>query len=309
MEFGPDFEMAHYQEIPCDWSMPESLADDSTIHGPTLSQPWLTMGQEMSRQFGGIESSRTILQPGLGGDVLLGLDNYGLETPATQISVPVEDWSNISDTCYYSGGASATDYGLLNNTSSLWGLSFTPPSAMVTFEALSESPSSEDVFWLFPNSPATSMTSCQSSSFPTTEWLSLPTGSTLNEHMVLPTEVPDAVGMARSKSQPRRRPPRHQQDDYPRLPKRVWRKLERPEKCPHCRTGFPFQADLTKHIQVHHSADQNVPRPVYTCVIAACKKTYHRSDHLYRHGIKKHDWPPGGQRQTRRAVSRSKNAR
>lgn len=309
MDLRPNSEMAHFQEIPYAWSMAESPADDSNMHYPTLGQQWLRMSNEFPWHFEGIEPSGSIVQSGVRNDVFLSLDGYSLETPATRIFVHDDGWSGIFNTSYHTDATPVAQCGLLGNTTSFWGPSFAPPSTAVSFEALSGSPSVGEIFGLFPNSPTTSMASSQMSPCPATEWSGLPPESTLVERITISPQVPNQGDMVRPKAQMHCRTPKHKQDGYPRVPKRISRKFERPETCPHCGTGFSYQADLTRHIDVHHSADLGVPRPVYTCGIAACVNKYNRSDHLYRHRIGKHGWPPGGQRQARRAVSRFKGAR
>ncbi|KAL2200809.1 hypothetical protein P885DRAFT_27595, partial [Corynascus similis CBS 632.67] len=75
---------------------------------------------------------------------------------------------------------------------------------------------------------------------------------------------------------------------------REWRRIIKPEKCPVCAKGHSYQAELDRHIVVHHP-DVAVKHGVSTKrhVCKWCNKSYARPDHLVRHMILKHGRPKG----------------
>jgi len=83
--------------------------------------------------------------------------------------------------------------------------------------------------------------------------------------------------------------------------------MERPDlhgvKCEYCQHCFAFAADLMKHVIAKHYVGLGKPKPEFHCTSGNCSRVYTRSDHLYRHGVKKHGWQAGGTRNRRRAVN------
>ncbi|KAK3323789.1 hypothetical protein B0T19DRAFT_213808 [Cercophora scortea] len=95
------------------------------------------------------------------------------------------------------------------------------------------------------------------------------------------TEIPIPT-MDRSQGKGQKGSPR-------RLLARERRKLERPSKCPICKLGHAYDADMRKHIRAKHP-DQarrfNVSTERHRC--RWCGESLARSDHLARHLKRKH---------------------
>jgi len=75
-------------------------------------------------------------------------------------------------------------------------------------------------------------------------------------------------------------------------PARERRKKDRPIKCPVCDKGFPYNADMERHIRTNHperALEFGVPTDRPACMI--CCKTFARKDHKTRHDQRVHNTP------------------
>ncbi|KAM7195349.1 hypothetical protein V8F20_007568 [Naviculisporaceae sp. PSN 640] len=98
---------------------------------------------------------------------------------------------------------------------------------------------------------------------------------------------------------PRTHRPSKKKTNRPFTSARELRKKERPEKCPECGKGFPYQADLDKHIAARHQAEApkyGVSIESFPCKLCppSVAKSFPRKDRLIRHERTKHGKPMSG---------------
>jgi len=169
--------------------------------------------------------------------------------------------------------------------------SFSAAGSSTMSEAFSPS-SSEHLYSSFPASPMTLFGTFQQPSNPIPSPLNLQIG--FNTAASLPLrEFGNMPGLLSPVRPPHRRGRKGNRPvGHPRISARELRKAQRDETCKFCGWGFPYKADLRKHIVAKHTPEPNKDK--YHC--KECTKVYTRSDHLYRHGVAKHGWPPGGDR-------------
>ncbi|KAK0641308.1 hypothetical protein B0T16DRAFT_213447 [Cercophora newfieldiana] len=172
------------------------------------------------------------------------------------------------------------------------------PNASSSFTFSEAFSPSERMFPSLPASPIGLFEPPQYPSHSTTDLLDLHGGLNAAPSLLLPGDF-EMIEMRQPEHQsPRRQSRRGKRPDGWMPAKR--RIAERYEICGFCKKGFPFKADLQKHIDARHTSEPDKPK--YHCTVPLCTKVYTRSDRLYRHGVSKHGWPPGGAKRKGKAV-------